>query len=163
MVLEFLDMSDDNVKRVPPMAMVRCSRGGKTRAAMELGRMIKEQYGISVLFVSFNGNTSLKTWEQTDLVGALCRRIAFAARRPTSPPEANEVVGFEQFLKKVVRIDDIKKWLGNEKCLLIIDELNAAKELAKKGPEQRHGFGPCVFSEGLLFDQTGSPSCVHNA
>ncbi len=62
------------------MALVRCSRGGKTRALEEIAHSLRRKRPeISVVFVSFNDDSVIKDWEHADPVAALCRRIAFAA------------------------------------------------------------------------------------
>ncbi len=64
------EAKDEYELRVPPMALVRCSRGGKTRALRETARLLKAR-NIPVLFVSFNDYTPLKmTIMRTPL--ALC-------------------------------------------------------------------------------------------
>jgi hypothetical protein len=46
---------DTGFSRVPPMALVRCSRGGKTRALSELAKkMTKLANNVFVIFVAFN-------------------------------------------------------------------------------------------------------------
>ena len=78
LVLKYYEAEDSNALRVPPMALVRCSRGGKTRALEELAHILKLQ-NIPVVMISLNDYSSLKEWEKADGVGAVCRRIAFAA------------------------------------------------------------------------------------
>lgn len=79
-----LESEDDGRSQVPPMALVRCSRGGKTRALREIARKVRSR-GYAVLFVSFNDKTSMKFCEQEDPLQALLRRIAFSAIREFSP------------------------------------------------------------------------------
>jgi hypothetical protein len=125
--------SDDYRKR--PMALVRCSRGGKTRALKEIAhRLHRDLPGTAVIFVSFNGNTGISEWEQADPLAALCRRIAFAARQRPDPTK--EMDQFEAFKFAVASSDQIKQWLGDTPCVLLIDELNLFSHLrdASFGP-----------------------------
>jgi hypothetical protein len=109
--------ADDGSSRVPPMAFVRCSRGGKTRAMNEMASILRKRTEACVLFVSFNDFSSIASWEQRDPVGALCRRIAFAARKDRS-------LEYEAFAKAEVTSDQIIEWLGDTPRILVIDELN---------------------------------------
>jgi len=67
---------------VPPLALIRCSRGGKTRALKEMAKALKHRLGpqASVIYISLNDYSSLGESEQNNAVRALCRRIAFEAR-----------------------------------------------------------------------------------
>jgi hypothetical protein len=114
-------MSEDTENlRVSPMALVRCSRGGKTRSLRELGfKLKKERPEAAVIFVSFNHFSPLQEWEQVDPLGALCRRIAFAASSDQS--ESHQ---YNEFCQMDVKSDHILKWLANTPCVLLIDELN---------------------------------------
>jgi hypothetical protein len=63
--------------------------------------------------------------ENTDLLSALCRRIAFAALRDTD----ENATDFSRFRKAaIVRKDDIVDWLRDKDCILVIDELNVGTE-----------------------------------
>jgi hypothetical protein len=65
--------------RVSPMGLIRCSRGGKSRALLEIGTMLKKKLpDTAVIFVSFNDQSSIKEHEQHDPLHALCVRIAYA-------------------------------------------------------------------------------------
>jgi hypothetical protein len=69
---------DEGAERVPPMALVRCSRGGKTRSLRELACLLKTKLpDVAVIFISLNDFSTLETWENNDQIGALCRRIAY--------------------------------------------------------------------------------------
>jgi hypothetical protein len=106
-------------ERFPPLGLVRCSRGGKTRALLEIAHHLRNSVGetTAVIFVSFNADTSMED-EIHNPLGALCRRIAFASL------EQNET-NFDQFRNVDVEPDVIKNWLGGTTpCILLIDELN---------------------------------------
>ena len=83
------------------------------------------------LFVSFNDFSGLSDEEQLDPVGALCRRIAFAA---DSSLDKSGGLGaaFEKIGELAVSPKAIRDWLQQTPCVLLIDELNNMKELAKK-------------------------------
>jgi len=72
----------DSAHRVPPMAFVRCSRGGKTRALKEVAHSIRKQdKEIAILFVSFSDSTAVDEPEKKKPLEALCRRIAFLGQK----------------------------------------------------------------------------------
>ncbi len=72
-----------------------------------------------------NDATNLEDWEHTDPLGALCRRIAFAALGDKS-------IDFDKFRATKVTPEQILEWLGNTPCLLLIDELNIMKPTDEK-------------------------------
>ena len=113
-----------NGSRVPPMALVRCSRGGKTRALKELARRLKISLpNTAIIFVSFNEFSNILEWETKDPLGALCRRIAFAARQnQTSDDHLIEL--YDSYKYASVNPNDIKIWLKNTPRILLIDEFN---------------------------------------
>jgi len=80
----------------------------------------------SVIFVSFNGFSDIQRWEQENPLGALCRRIAFAARR-----ERNATFK-KDFANAHVKPEQIIKWLGKNPRVLLIDELNLCTALSEK-------------------------------
>ena len=58
------------------MALVQCSRSGKTRALKEIALALKEQIPeCVVLSVSFNAFSCVQKWEQEDPIEELCRRM----------------------------------------------------------------------------------------
>ena len=116
--------------RKPPTALVRCSRGGKTRALKELAYWLQQKWPkATILFVSFNDFSGLSDEEQLDPVGALCRRIAFAA---DSSLDGGVSAAFEKMREFAVSPEAIRDWLQQTPCVLLIDELNNMSELAKK-------------------------------
>jgi hypothetical protein len=122
-VLEQANLVESDNPRVSPVALVRCSRGGKTRSMMELVKEIRKQdstYGI--MYVTLNTATPLKLTEQQDPVTELCVRIAFAALKDRKPHDRKEFLQFCQ----TNTIDEawVEKWLNGKKCILFIDELN---------------------------------------
>jgi hypothetical protein len=105
------------------MALVRCSRGGKTRALYEIAAAIKKNFSdCAVLYVSFNDWSSVKPWEQSQPLEALCRRIAASALCNLGIDDMHEK--YEDFYNANVSADAVLKWLGKTPCVLLIDELN---------------------------------------
>lgn len=114
-------------RRIAPTALVRCSRGGKTRALREVGRHLYDAdidgRPLRVMFVSFNDATPYERGEASSPLESLLARIAYAALRP----ERREAIGAlhqEGALRIAVRERDIVTWLATHPCVLLIDELN---------------------------------------
>jgi hypothetical protein len=111
---------------VSPLALVRCSRGGKTRSLHELGARLKVKFPDAViLYVSFNDYTSLTADEKRNCnpLQALCLRIAFAARQVRS--SENPSSDFIEFAKTFkVHSETVIQWLKGSNCILLVDELN---------------------------------------
>ena len=115
----------DGSYRKPPMTLVRCSCGGKTRGLCEMAHALKSKLpDAAILRISLNDATNLSSCEQNDPVGAVCRQIAFAAQlvAPTS---------FNTFHVHVSR-DDIQTWLRDRPCMLLVDELNKLTALTDR-------------------------------
>ena len=116
-----VDEAREGTGRVPPMAFVRCSRGGKTRVLRELSRKLRQlRPELGVIYVTFNNYSPLHHWEHSDAVDALCRRIAFAALRQKQDTD----LSFDAFRATNVTVADIESFLGDTPCVLLIDELN---------------------------------------
>jgi len=125
LVLDQQLKEDSIAYRKPPMALVRCSRGGKTRALYELSSALKKKLpGAAIIYITLNDYSNLKSWEQSDPISAICRRIAFAARKLTSS-EFDANVSISK--------DVILQWLGKTPCVLLIDELNKFECLSATG------------------------------
>ena len=130
---------DETLYRVAPMAVVRCSRGGKTRALYEIANKMHGynqlcHQNIASLYISFNDYSSLRPWEQEDPLQALLRRIVFMASHNGGKKRNNGT--FDDFVNKKQYIDprDFLEWLGDSQstpCVLIVDELNNLHELSK--------------------------------
>ena len=126
---------DDTLNRVAPMAVVRCSRGGKTRALYEISNKMRDTQlfsdDLATLYTSFNDYSSLKLWEQVDPLQALLRRIMFMASHNDSLKRNSET--FNTFIEKQQHIEpkDFLEWLGDSACVLLVDELNNLDELSK--------------------------------
>lgn len=125
-ILTQANLQESDNPRVSPIAFVRCSRGGKTRAMMEIMAQIRRQDpSYSILFVTLNTATPLPkihSLQKYDPVAELCVRIAFGALKSRQPYNREE---FEEFSKHH-SVDEVwvKDWLQDEKCILFIDELN---------------------------------------
>jgi hypothetical protein len=144
--------------RVPPMAVVRCSRGGKTRALYEIANWIKEpsvhREPVAVIYVTFNDFSSLHDNEQDDPLQALCQRIAFAALKKP-PLDEDKAASFEDFQSKYydIRPKDITEWIGNSRAILIIDELNNLTALTAEKSKAAKSFGE--FVKRLFLRESG--------
>jgi hypothetical protein len=115
------------------MALIRCSRGGYTRALTEIDFALKEQMPDSVvLSVSFSAFSFMQDWEQFDPIVALCRRIAFAAVCSKPGSKLTEGDYHEHFARMTVKPADIFSWLKHNPCVLMIDELNRLDVLQSK-------------------------------
>eukprot|EP00522_Entomoneis_paludosa_P011916 CAMPEP_0172440764 /NCGR_PEP_ID=MMETSP1065-20121228/1375_1 /TAXON_ID=265537 /ORGANISM="Amphiprora paludosa, Strain CCMP125" /LENGTH=660 /DNA_ID=CAMNT_0013189773 /DNA_START=135 /DNA_END=2120 /DNA_ORIENTATION=- len=121
-VLVQFNREESENPRVYPVAVVRCSRGGKTRALHELARSLSrvEHINAAIIYVSFNGQTQLSPEEKLHPLEAVCRRIMYTAT--TGKPNQSD---FDSFAKSTAfRENDVNDWLGTSKCILLIDELN---------------------------------------
>lgn len=119
----------NNGLRIPPLAISRCSRGGKTRALHEIALEVQRQtkravdhvVPVNVLMVSFNGNiTPIKPAEKRAPLFALTRRIAFALSNIEKTAETFD----RMFHPLNITEEQVRRWLGNHSWLLLIDELN---------------------------------------
>jgi hypothetical protein len=129
LILSWLGKDDAIGERIPPMAFARCTRGGKTRALKEIAMMLKTRRpDVSVIYVSFNDSTSVEEWEQDDPVQTLCRRIAYQAKPPTA-----DSLSFSEFRYSL----EVKDWLGNTPCVLLVDELNLLNCLPGENDEEK--------------------------
>jgi hypothetical protein len=107
---------EDGTDRVPPMALARCTRGGKTRALKEIAMLLKKRRpDVSVIYISFNDWTCVKEWEQNNPIQILCRRIAYREK-----PATMDSLCFSEFGYSLA----VEEWLGNTPCVLLVDELN---------------------------------------
>jgi hypothetical protein len=147
-------VAEDGKERVPPMALVRCSRGGKTRALEELARMLKSRH-IPVVMISLNDYSSLKEWERADGIGAVCSRIAFAASHDRD--FGRSLKQYVHFAKQKwdVTVQHIEEWLGDKPCVLLIDELNNLPQSRPLADFLKSNFVSCanrylVFSSHVL-------------
>ena len=112
---------DTEYPRVSPVALVRFSRGGKTRALHELASALRGNCDdtVAIIYISFNGQTELLPWEKDKPLQALCRRVLFTALGE------KDARGFHTFAESSeFRKEDVTEWLGNANCILLIDELN---------------------------------------
>jgi hypothetical protein len=158
-----LESSDDPTgsERIPPMAVVLCSRGGKTRALYEIANKMHERRPsrrdpVAVIYVSFNDFSSLLPEEQHDPLQALCQRIAFTARMDP-PRDMDKADAFDQFRSKNydIKPEQIHEWLGNSRAILLVDELNNLTALSEKHSDEATRFWNFVKknykTEGALF------------
>uniref|UniRef100_A0A0G4HMW0 Uncharacterized protein n=1 Tax=Chromera velia CCMP2878 TaxID=1169474 RepID=A0A0G4HMW0_9ALVE len=129
---------------VQPLAVVRFSRGGKTRALKELAIMLG-----NTIFVSFNGkdHTNLSMAEEEDvllhsqvsLLDCLLIRVAWALL-PAQRKVAQNFAAWRS--QHTVSRKLIQDHLSGKDCVLLVDELNAllglANMLEKRVPEVQY-------------------------
>ena len=115
--------------RVAPLVLVRCFRGGKSRALSEIAEQLRMK-DIPVLSISFNDYSKLEDWEHDDPVGAVCRRIAFVASLEPDTSYTDLPKRYEEYKDVEVSQKEIEEFLGNNPCILMIDEMK--KELMAK-------------------------------
>ena len=139
-------------KNIQPMAVVRCSRGGKTRALKEIANMDltygEEAEPVKTIFVSFNEYSELDYEDQADPLRALLLRIAFEGQksRHENTKGSTDVEKFREFRKTKYTFSqsDILEWLGETPALLLIDELNNLEELTLLQSEKATAFARFV-------------------
>eukprot|EP00522_Entomoneis_paludosa_P012124 CAMPEP_0172447224 /NCGR_PEP_ID=MMETSP1065-20121228/6574_1 /TAXON_ID=265537 /ORGANISM="Amphiprora paludosa, Strain CCMP125" /LENGTH=524 /DNA_ID=CAMNT_0013198469 /DNA_START=194 /DNA_END=1765 /DNA_ORIENTATION=+ len=145
------EKTDETLNRVAPMAVVRCSRGGKTRFLYEIARMMRgyNKYlatEVACLYVSFNDYSSIREWEYKDPLQALLRRIAFEARvEQQDETKAGRTELFLSYIEKkpVWEKESFLEWIGDTSCVLLIDEMNNLKCL--RYAESREASDFCQF------------------
>lgn len=139
---EVNNVGEEGFNRTPPMALVRCSRGGKTRALTEIAKRLRPELTPCVIFVTFNEWSPLRVEEQDNPLLALCRRIAFVASKDFQP-KSESWDCFYQGRFNVVP-EDIETWLDEKPAVLIVDELNNLRELTKKKSAVAEAFGSFI-------------------
>jgi hypothetical protein len=130
--------------RVEPMALVRCSREGKTRALYEISNRAGHTMEILLLSSSFRSTTSPRLTNAIKKNHALLRRIAFAALKTRY--DGKPSVRFSEFRERDFAITkaDILHWLGDAPALLIMDELKNLDELTLEGSRKATEFAEFV-------------------
>ena len=176
-IMEGLHHEDSSRRRVSPMALVRCSRGGKTRALREIARCLKDK-GVPVILVSFNDFSDLLKEEMQDPRGALCLRIAFEAnmernhdhlhKKPmhltehTSDDGAGKRINtssqtqFRDFRKKYKGSPEvIEEWLSDHQCVLLVDELNILIRRETPSDDLKEYAELCQWMKHTFLSQSG--------
>ena len=143
----FFSLSDGLLlERIPPMALVRCSRGGKTRALLEMAHELKRRNtAVVVLFVSFNDVSSLLDSEQLNPLQALLRRIIVQATSDYIA-DSDKEAAFDRFRAQQDVFDPVyfEAWLGDLPAILLVDELNNLQELKQHDSASASVFGHFV-------------------
>ena len=114
-IVEELDQEDGGI-RVPPMALVGCSRAGKTTTLDEIAfRMANNSSNpVNIIYVTFSDYSPLSDEEHTDLLQAFLRRFVFAVTRAQSNETvATYTMEFKAFRGRNEFIDPtrIYEWL----------------------------------------------------
>jgi hypothetical protein len=76
-----------------------------------------------VINIMFCGCSSVDFKEEADPVGALCRRICFWFHKDRAKPEEFELQ-YSKIKQHKVNSDAILKYVGDQPCILLIDQLN---------------------------------------
>ncbi|CEM05299.1 unnamed protein product [Vitrella brassicaformis CCMP3155] len=110
--------------RIPPMAVTRHVRGGKTRFLQEIGMALHKK-GVPVVLISFNDQTAKieRLEEDASLEQQLLWRISWAA----ATDEARELMDndFKLWVERMVpSYEVVRERLERQNCVLLIDELN---------------------------------------
>lgn len=124
-IMQSYHQNEDDMggERISPMALVRCSRGGKTRALYEIAnRLSSSNPRIPVIFVTLNDFSCVDIRDRADPVSAICKRIAFAALSGRIFAESSKQ--WKSLAGNFVSVEQINSWLGNQGCVLLVDELN---------------------------------------
>lgn len=116
----------DGAFRVPPMALTRYSRGGKSRALLEIARKLRGP-DQNVIRISFSDLTtySLQESKQVSVLQSLKARIAWtcAKEKPPKPLISDDNDGINFLADEQA----FQTWLSRApNCILLIDELNNA-------------------------------------
>ncbi|GKZ01243.1 hypothetical protein MPSEU_001075300 [Mayamaea pseudoterrestris] len=118
---------DDGERRVAPVALVGCSRRGKTRCLVELAHTLRRFLGqeVAVLYISFSSYSMLRLEEQADPLQALCLRIIFEATIDPAKSE-RKAETFESFLQEQYTFNpaQVQAWLGSHPAILLLDGLD---------------------------------------
>ncbi len=106
--------SSKSSSRKPVFAVVRMTRGGKTRALQELTNALRSA-NIVAVFISFNGSTPFRQAERANLQEAFDRRVMYALRRDRDLMWQD--CGSEPGC--------VQKWFDDcQDAVLLIDEIN---------------------------------------
>ena len=145
------DTSQARDGRVRPLALVGCSRSGKTRALKELARHLKHVLSTGVIFVSFNDYSHVTVEDEKNPLQALCKRIAFEATCKETTLKgkrvAYELFDSEEYIFNPVALS---RWLGVTPVVLLIDELNSLKSATKLGTTKAKEFGDFIRRKFLV-------------
>jgi hypothetical protein len=94
------------------MAVVRCSRGGKTRTLLEIAHMMRKDEDLAVLFVSFNDFMPLTDQEirEEPMLQVFLKRVAFTITYKfeqtfNKRPDVDARMAFESFRASNVHYD----------------------------------------------------------
>ncbi|GKY93688.1 hypothetical protein MPSEU_000336000 [Mayamaea pseudoterrestris] len=134
--LLFQDISSqlEQEGRVPPMCLVGCSRSGKTATLDEIANGLPSYFAangrepVTILYVTFNDYSSTFLFDRHDPFQALCQRLVFVASEGNNgdQPPSYYMGRFQTLRGQHYQHDpsDVWKWLGNNRVILLIDELS---------------------------------------
>jgi hypothetical protein len=115
-VMEGLCDETSNTHRVPPFAITRLARGGKTTALGKLFDAIKKktlnEEKVNVMIISFNGHGNFERVKRETQADSIIRNIVRQL-----VPDVNQ--------KKIIcAAKELDKYIGDKPFVLLIDELN---------------------------------------
>ena len=148
--------------RVRPMALVGCSRSGKTRALKELARHLKQVLSTAVIFVSFCEYSQVTVEDEEDPLQALCKRIAYEGLCQETTLEGKRAT-YKLFdsEKYVIDPDALCRWLGVSPVILFIDELNSLRSATLVGTNAARRFGDFIRCNFLVDDNRYTVFSTH--
>ena len=79
-----VDKADSGLECASPSALIGYSRAGKTRALMEIGHELRQEYNRTVIYVTLNDATSydFEEAQSSSPLESLLARIAYAIAKP---------------------------------------------------------------------------------
>ncbi|GKY92129.1 hypothetical protein MPSEU_000184300 [Mayamaea pseudoterrestris] len=148
-------------ERVPPMALVGCSRSGKTALLEEIATRLPDYLAahgsepVAIIMITFNDYSPVSLIDHEGALQALGRRLLFSIN--VKETERNQafnyyVKAYDTFRRKnyVIALDDIMEWLDGFRVILLIDELNNL-DLKHSGDQSEVG----DFLRAYFLDDTG--------
>ena len=139
-------------RRVEPMALVGCSRSGKSRALREIAQRLKTTIPkvtgkpVIIIMVTFGDYSPIVRPDDEDPLQALLQRMVFEVQ---STSQANKESAYLLFRSKNYYIDEAQiwqHWLDDAQAILLIDELNNLLPNAN----DTHLFGAFIRSQFVI-------------
>ncbi|CAB9518384.1 unknown protein [Seminavis robusta] len=158
--------TEDGKVRVPPLAVSRCSRGGKTRTLLEIANMMfksdeRQEDSLAVLLITFNDFMGLSENEKKEenMCQVFLRRVAFMAtykseRKFHKERDIDIHKAFTDFRKSNSYFDQdmFVHWFNefNGEIVLIINELNNLTSLSDRSREEEAKEFGSLLKENFL-------------
>ena len=125
---------EDTVDRVPPTAVVRCAKGGKTTVLATLFQRLKDHESYWPIIISFNGSSHVWRPVEEECEKSLLRHIAHALLKENHPGKAT---GLKDMSCEAATLNEYFQRCRNQKVkvVLIIDELNMLLPAGPRTPD----------------------------